>query len=109
MKNLIHKNDKIFVAGHNGMAGGAILRALKKKGYNNIICFDRSELDLEVFAQVDSLLKRENPDVIILAAAKVGGIMANLQFPADFILRNLKIQTNLIECAWINKVKRFYF
>ena len=98
-----------MLAGHNGMAGSAILRALKKRGYKNIIYYSRDQVDLEDFKQVDTLLKNEKPDVIILAAAKVGGIMANFQYPADFILRNLKIQTNLIECAWIYKVKRFLF
>ena len=109
MKNLIKKEDKILLAGHNGMAGSAILRALKKRGYRNIIYFGRDQLDLEDFRQVDTYINNEKPDVIILAAAKVGGIMANHNYPADFILRNLKIQTNLIECAWTYKVKRFLF
>ena len=109
MEYLINKNDKIFIAGHNGMAGNAILRAFKKKGYKNIICSNRSHLDLEEINQVDNFMRKEKPNVVILAAAKVGGIMANYKFPADFILRNLKIQTNVIESSWKNNVKRFLF
>ena len=109
MEYLINKNDKIFIAGHNGMAGSAILRAFNKKGYKNIICSNRSHLDLEEINQVDNFMRKETPNVVILAAAKVGGIMANYKFPADFILRNLKIQTNVIESSWKNNVKRFLF
>ena len=109
MENLIKKQDKIYVAGHRGMAGGAIVRALKKNGYENIICFERNQLDLEDINQVENMIQKESPNIVILAAAKVGGIMANFNFPAEFILNNLKIQTNLIESAWRNNVKRFIF
>ena len=109
MGNLITKKDKIFIAGHRGMAGGAIMRSLKKNGYKNIVTFDRNKLDLEDINQVKDMFKQESPDVVILSAAKVGGIMANLNFPTEFILNNLKIQTNLIESSWRNKVKRFLF
>ncbi len=109
MSKLISIKDKIFISGHRGMAGGAILRAFKKKGYQNILCCNRSELNLEDINQVDDFIKLEKPRVVILAAAKVGGIMANFQYPADFILRNLKIQTNLIESSWKNNVRRFLF
>ena len=109
MENLISKKDKIFIAGHLGMAGNAILRAFKKKGYENILCFKRSELDLEDINQVEKFMYQEKPNIVVLAAAKVGGIMANSQYPADFILRNLKIQTNLIESSWRNNVRRFLF
>ena len=109
METLISKKDKIFIAGHLGMAGNAILRAFKKKGYENILCFKRSELDLEDINQVEKLMYQEKPNIVVLAAAKVGGIMANYQYPADFILRNLKIQTNLIESSWRNNVRRFLF
>tara|TARA_B100000886_G_scaffold186818_1_gene128238 strand:+ start:1969 stop:2946 length:978 start_codon:yes stop_codon:yes gene_type:complete len=109
MKTLISKKDKIFIAGHLGMAGNAILRAFKKKGYENILCFKRSELDLEDINQVEKFMYQEKPNIVVLAAAKVGGIMANSKYPADFILRNLKIQTNLIESSWRNNVRRFLF
>ena len=109
METLISKKDKIFIAGHLGMAGNAILRAFKKKGYENILCLKRSELDLEDINQVEKLMYQEKPNIVVLAAAKVGGIMANSQYPADFILRNLKIQTNLIESSWRNNVRRFLF
>ena len=109
METLISKKDKIFIAGHLGMAGNAILRAFKKKGYENILCFKRSELDLEDINQVEKMMRQEKPNIVVLAAAKVGGIMANSQYPADFILRNLKIQTNLIESSWRNNVRRFLF
>ncbi len=109
METLISKKDKIFIAGHLGMAGNAILRAFKKKGYENILCFKRSELDLEDINQVEKFMYQEKPNIVVLAAAKVGGIMANSQYPADFILRNLKIQTNLIESSWRNNVRRFLF
>ena len=109
MGNLITKKDKIFIAGHRGMAGSAIMRSLKKNGYKNIVTFDRNKLDLEDINQVKDMFEQESPDVVILSAAKVGGIMANLNFPTEFILNNLKIQTNLIESSWRNKVKRFLF
>ena len=109
MESLINKKDKIFIAGHMGMAGSAILRAFKRKGYENIIFSSRTELNLEDINQVESFMFKEKPNIVILAAAKVGGIMANYKLPADFILRNLKIQTNLIECSWKNNVKRFLF
>ena len=90
------------------MAGNAILRAFKKKGYKNILCSKRSQLDLEDINQVDNLYQKRTR-CGRFAAAKVGGIMANYKYPADFILRNLKIQTNVIESSWKNNVKRFLF
>ena len=109
MENLINQKDKIFIAGHKGMAGSAIFRAFKKKGYENIICVNRSKLNLEENNQVDNFFQKEKPDVVILAAAKVGGILSNQMHPADFILKNLKIQNNTIESSWKNNVKRFLF
>ena len=106
---LINKNYKIFIAGHMGMVGSAIKRTLTKKGYNNLLCPKRLELDLLNFNSVDEWFKKNKPDVVILAAAKVGGIYANKTYTGDFILENLKIQTNVIENAWKYKVKRFLF
>ena len=106
---LISKKFRIFVAGHSGMVGSAILRTLKKRGYTNLLCPKRKELDLSDFLMVQDWFKKNKPDVVILAAAKVGGIYANNNFTADFILENLKIQTNVIENAWKYDIKRFLF
>ncbi len=106
---LISKKFRIFVAGQSGMVGSAILRTLKKRGYTNLLCPKRKELDLSDFLMVQDWFKKNKPDVVILAAAKVGGIYANNNFTADFILENLKIQTNVIENAWKYDIKRFLF
>ena len=106
--NLINTEDKIFVAG-KGMVGTAIVKALKKYGYKNILNPSRTELDLLDLNAVKKWFSITQPNVVIISAAKVGGIMANSLFPGDFILENLKIQTNLIETAWKNKVKRLLF
>ena len=109
MKNLISKNDSIFVAGHNGLAGSAICRALKKFGYKNILTVSREELDLREQSKVKNWFKGNNPDIVIIAAAKVGGILANSTYPYDFIIENIQIQTNVIESAFLNSVKRLLF
>ena len=114
MKNLIHSNDHIFVAGHKGMVGSAITRKLLFKGYGEtgggkILTASRKELDLEDASAVDFWMNSNKPDVVILAAAKVGGIYANSTLPTDFILKNLKIQNNVIESSWRNGVRRFCF
>ncbi len=106
---LISKDYKIFIAGHSGMVGSAIVRTLTKKGYSNLLCPSRKDLNLLNYFEVSNWFKNNNPDVVILAAAKVGGIYANSEFTADFILENLKIQNNVIENAWKYKVKRFLF
>ena len=106
---LIKKTDLIFVAGHTGMVGSAIRRILEKNGYLNLLLPSREELDLSDFLSVKKWFNKYKPDIVILAAAKVGGIQANYQYPGDFILENLKIQTNVIENSWINEVKRFIF
>ncbi len=106
---LISKNYKIFIAGHSGMVGSAIKRALIKKGYKNLLCPSRKDLNLLDFLQVENWFKENNPDVVIFSAAKVGGIYANSKFTADFILENLKMQSNVIENSWKYKVKRFLF
>ncbi len=107
--NLINKNDRIFIAGHKGMVGSAIYRQLKKNGYKELLIATRKELNLLNTDAVEKWFKKNKPDIVILAAAKVGGIEANSRYSGDFILENLKIQTNIIENSWINKVKRFIF
>ena len=106
---LISKNHKIFIAGHTGMVGSAIKRVLINGGYINLLCPSRKDLDLLDYNKIENWFKQNNPDIVILAAAKVGGIYANKSYCGDFILENLKIQTNIIEIAWKYKVKRFLF
>ena len=102
-------NDKIYIAGHNGLVGSAIFRLLQKQGFNNILTRSRDELNLTNQKQVNNFFKKEKPDYVILAAAKVGGIHANNTYPADFIYQNLMIETNVINSAYENKVKRLLF
>ena len=109
MATLITADDRIFVAGHRGMAGSAICRALQGKGYPNLLTANRSELDLADGTAVQRWFAHHHPTVVVLAAAKVGGIQANNTYPADFLLENLKIQTNVIEAAWRAGVRRLLF
>ena len=115
MKNNFTKRDKIFIAGASGMAGSSILRALKKKGYGsnenfeNILIPKRKDLNLLNFNEVNLWFKKNKPDIVIIAAAKVGGILANSSHPADFLLENIKIQTNIIESSYLFGVKRLIF
>lgn len=109
MKNFISYDDSIYIAGHNGLAGKGICRALKSKGYKNLLTVSRNELNLTNQKEVKKWFKSNKPDVVILAAAKVGGILANSKYPFDFILENILIQSNVIESSFINKVKRFLF
>ena len=106
---LISKSDKIFLAGHNGMVGKSILRALKIKNYTNILTEPRNKLDLCNFQEVSNWFNLNKPNIVILAAAKVGGIYANNSYPADFLLENLKIQNNVIECALGSGIRRLLF
>ena len=106
---LITPTDRIFVAGHRGMAGSAICRALQRAGYSNLLTASRTELDLEDGPAVQRWFAEHKPTVVVLAAAKVGGIQANSNYPADFLLDNLKIQTNVIESAWRSGVRRLLF
>ncbi len=108
-KGLISIEDKIFVAGHKGMAGSSIVRALARNGFKNIVTINRDQLDLLDFIQVRNWFAINKPSIVVLAAAKVGGIEANRTFPANFILDNLKIQNNVIENSWQNGVRRFLF
>ena len=105
----INQENKIFIAGHRGMVGSAISRNLKNNGYINLLTAKRSELDLTETSSVKKWYEINNPDVVVIAAAKVGGILANSNFPAEFLLDNLKIQNNLIEGAFENGVSRLLF
>ena len=114
MGKKINLDEKIFVAGERGMAGSAICRALYKKGYGEtnggqVLKPKREELDLLDTKAVKKWFQKNNPTVVIIAAAKVGGILANSKYPTQFLLDNLKIQNNLIENAWHAGVKRLVF
>jgi GDP-L-fucose synthase len=101
--------DKIYIAGHRGLVGSAIVRQLESRGFTNLIMCTHKELDLTNQAQVQAFFKQEKPDYVILAAAKVGGIHANNTYPADFIYQNIMIEANVINSAYENKVKRLLF
>jgi len=105
----MNKTLKIYIPGHNGMVGSAVWRALKSEGYTNLLGRTSKELDLRNQAAVDEFVALENPDVIIDAAARVGGILANSEFPYQFLMDNMLIQNNLIQSALQNRVKKFIF
>ena len=106
---LINENSKIYVAGHNGMVGKAICKTLYKKGYHKVITIDKSKLDLCNREAVKNYVEAQRPEVVIIAAAKVGGILANAKYPVDFLLNNLQIQNNLIDISYKVGVKRLLF
>ena len=106
---MINKNSKIYVSGHKGLVGSAIVRKLKKEGYKNIICKSRKDLDLTNQTKVYDFLKKTRPKFIFLAAAKVGGIYSNNKYKADFIYENLTIQTNIIHAAHLCGIKDLIF
>ena len=103
------KDDKIFIAGHNGMVGSAIERKLIQEGFKNILTYSSKELDLRDQLSVDKFYKKEKPDFVILAAAKVGGIHANNKYKAEFIYDNLMIESNVIHFAYKSNVKKLLF
>lgn len=105
----MEKTDKIYVAGHRGLVGSAIVRSLRAKGYANVIGRTHRELDLTNQAAVKDFFEKERPDVVVLAAAKVGGINANNTAPAEFAYENMQIQCNVIKCAHDYKVKKLLF
>ena len=115
MFNYLKKNDSFYVAGHNGMVGSAIVKALIKKGYcdeksgGKLYVKSKKELDLTSYENVLSWFKINKPSIVIIAAAKVGGIYANSKYPYEFISENLKIQQNIIEAAWVNGTRRLLF
>ncbi len=106
---MINKSSKIFLAGHKGLVGGAILRKLKLSGYKNIITISKKKLDLRDQKKVFLFIKKKKPQIIINAAATVGGIVANNSFRADFIYNNISIQSNLIYSAFKNNIKNLIF
>jgi len=106
---MISKNSKIYVAGHNGLVGSAIVRKLKEKGYKKILTVSRRLLDLTNQKKVFNFLKKNKPKFIFMAAAKVGGIYSNNKYKADFIFSNLSIQNNLIHGAYLNKINNLIF
>jgi GDP-L-fucose synthase len=103
------KNARIYVAGHRGLVGSALVRNLRAKGFTNLVLRTHAETDLTDQAAVQALFAEEKPDHVFLAAAKVGGIHANNEYPAEFIRDNLAIQTNVIHSAYLNQVKRLMF
>ena len=102
-------NNKIYIAGHRGLVGSAIVRQLESRGFTNLLMHTHKDLDLTNQAQVKSFFQQKKPDYVILAAAKVGGIHANNTYPADFIYKNMMIEANVINSAYENKVKRLLF
>tara|TARA_B100000242_G_scaffold169118_2_gene121009 strand:+ start:6319 stop:7338 length:1020 start_codon:yes stop_codon:yes gene_type:complete len=115
MQKKIKHNDKIFVAGANGLAGSSIVRSLKKYGYGNkelggeLLTPSRKDLNLQNLIDVQKWFQKNKPDIVIVAAARVGGIFANNTQPTDFLLDNLKIQNNVIETAWLSGTRRLLF
>jgi GDP-L-fucose synthase len=105
----MHKNSKIYIAGHRGLVGSALLESLKSKGYYNFILKTHSQLDLTNSVAVSEFFQKEKPEYVFLAAAKVGGIIANNTYRADFIYQNLMIQNNVIHHSYLNQVKKLLF
>ena len=105
----MRKDEKIYVAGHAGLAGSAIVRKLREKGYTNIIGRRSSELDLTRQADTEAFFATEKPDYVFMCAAKVGGIYATMKYSADFILQNLQMESNVIQAAFQNNVKKLLF
>ena len=103
---MMEKDARIFVAGHKGMVGSAIVRELERQGYANIITRTHKELDLTRQDQVEAFFYKEKPEYVFLAAAKVGGIMGNVTAKADFMYENMMIEMNVIHAAWKNSCKK---
>ena len=102
-------HSKIYVAGHKGLVGSSLVRALRARGFSNLVQKTREGLNLLKQAQVNAFFRKEKPEYVFLAAAKVGGILANKTYPAEFIYENLTVQTNVIEAAYRNRVKKLLF
>jgi GDP-L-fucose synthase len=105
----MQKSDKVFIAGHGGMVGSAITRALEARGFSKLVKRSRAELDLAVARAVADFFREEKPEIVIFAAAKVGGIKANNDFPVEFLIDNLRIQTNVISAAYENGARKLLF
>src|SRR6266436_3155758 len=108
-KLMMDKSEKIFVAGHRGMVGSALIRRLESEGFSNLLVRDRSKLDLRDESAVARFFAEQKPAVVILAAAKVGGIKANNDSPVEFLLENLRIQNNVIRSASQSGVRKLLF
>lgn len=106
---MMDKEAKIYVAGHHGMVGSAIVRRLEKEGYGNLVLKTSSQLDLRNQGQVEQFFSEEKPEYVFLAAAKVGGIVANSKHPADFMYDNMILEINVIHSAFVNQVKKLMF
>ena len=106
---MINHRSKIYVAGHKGLVGSAIIRKLKKKGFKKILTINKSKLDLTNQSKVYNFIKKEKPNFIFIAAAKVGGIYSNNKYPAEFIHNNLTIQNNIIHSAYLCYIKNLIF
>ena len=106
---MMEKDSKIYVAGHRGMVGSAIVRELQRQGYTNLVLRTHSELDLTRQTEVESFFAKEKPEYVFLAAAKVGGIVVNSAEPADFMYLNMTLEMNVIHSAWKNGVKKLEF
>lgn len=109
MSVIMHPEDRIYVAGHRGLVGSAVVRRLEKEGFGNILTRTSAEMDLRCQQQVDEFFVRQKPDFVFLCAAKVGGIHANSTYPADFIRDNLQIQSNVIDAAYRNATRKLLF
>lgn len=105
----MEKTSKIYIAGHDGLVGSALVKKFSQNGYANLVTRHYTKLDLRRQQDVESFFENEKPEYVVLAAAKVGGILANNTFPAEFIYDNLSIQSNIIHAAWKNNVKRLIF
>ncbi|MGZ5051348.1 MAG: GDP-L-fucose synthase family protein [Methylobacter sp.] len=105
----MNQHSKIYIAGHRGLAGSAIVRELQRQGYDNLIVRTHAELDLEDAAATQNFFEQERPEVVFLAAAKVGGIQANNNYPVEFLMRNLLIEANVCRAAYQTQVKRLIF
>lgn len=105
----MNKDSRIFVAGHKGLVGGALLRRLQREGFRSVLTTTRKETDLTCQADVDQFFSSNEPEIVFLAAARVGGILANASYPADFIRDNLLIQTNVIDAAYQNGAEKLVF
>ncbi len=105
----MNKNSKIYIAGHRGLVGSAIVENLRAKGYNNLVYRTHEELDLINQQEVADFFEKEKPEYVILAAAKVGGIVANNTYRAEFIYENLQVQNNVIHQSYLHKVKKLLF
>ena len=106
---MLSKKSKIFIAGHKGMVGSSILKKLKEKGYKNLLVVDKKKLNLLDQKKVYKYLAKKKPNLVIIAAAKVGGILANSKYKDKFLYENLQIQNNLIHGSYLAKIKNLFF